>query len=465
MSKKRTEIRAALIVLAIGVILVAIVGLWVPMRDVMPNAAPSILLFNGRGTSPNDVAALDRILTDGRFSYSTASSQQLDDLNESELAAYRLLIVPGGNFEEIGNGLDASTTARLRTAIRGGLNYLGICAGAFFAGHSPYNGLNLTSGVRFPFYAAEDRGIRKTAVAITTPGGLTLDHYWEDGPQLGGWGDVVAKYPRNACRGRRHLRRWIGDSHRDSSRGTGELAPRHDVHDAGQRQPGLRSDADRRRIESAPPAALLTKGARHGAMLFRHDILQGIAEGRVTLAFRRWRRAPPRDGSSLRTPIGVLCLDRVTVVDEGDITPEDVRRTGMTREELRASIAGEGTLVRIELRLAGDDPRIALRERLPDRAEFDEVAATLARIDAASARPWTVRYLQLIADQPGVVSRVLARQAGADVPPFKRRVRQLKELGLTESLEVGYRLSPRGRAFLESLVGDARWTDQPRRQT
>ena len=68
----------------------------------------------------------------------------------------------------------------------------------------------------------------------------------------------------------------------------------------------------------------------------------------MTLAFRRWRRAPPRDGSSLRTPIGVLCLDRVTVVDEGDITPEDVRRTGMTHEELRASIAGEGTLVRID---------------------------------------------------------------------------------------------------------------------
>ena len=65
-------------------------------------------------------------------------------------------------------------------------------------------------------------------------------------------------------------------------------------------------------------------------MLFRRDILQGIAEGRVTLAFRRWRRAPPADGSSLRSPVGVLCLDRVTVVDEGDITPDDVRRTGMT---------------------------------------------------------------------------------------------------------------------------------------
>ena len=91
-------------------------------------------------------------------------------------------------------------------------------------------------------------------------------------------------------------------------------------------------------------------------MLFRHDILQGIAEGRVTLAFRRWRRAPPADGSSLRSPVGVLCLDRVTVVDEGDITTEDIRRTGMSPDELRASLAGEGTLLRIELRLAQGHP-------------------------------------------------------------------------------------------------------------
>jgi hypothetical protein len=191
-------------------------------------------------------------------------------------------------------------------------------------------------------------------------------------------------------------------------------------------------------------------------MLFRSDILEGIAEGRVTLAFRRWRRAPPADGSSLRSPIGVLSLDRVTVVDEADITPEDVRRTGMSVEDLRASIAGEGKLLRIELRLAGDDPRIALRERLPDHDELEALVAKLARIDAASATPWTTRYLQLIAGRPGIVSRVLAPQVDADVPPFKRRVRQLKELGLTESLEVGYRLSPRGRAVLERLAGRPR---------
>jgi hypothetical protein len=186
-------------------------------------------------------------------------------------------------------------------------------------------------------------------------------------------------------------------------------------------------------------------------MLFRQDVLQGIAEGRVTLALRRWRRTPPADGSTLRSPVGVLCLDRVTEVDEGDITAEDVRRTGMSPGELRASIAGEGRLLRIELRLAGDDPRIALRERLPEEDEIDAIAARLAKIDAASQAPWTTRYLLVIAGQPAVVSRVLALQVDAELPLFKRRVRQLKELGLTESLEVGYRLSPRGRAVVERL--------------
>jgi hypothetical protein len=189
-------------------------------------------------------------------------------------------------------------------------------------------------------------------------------------------------------------------------------------------------------------------------MLFRREILEGIAEGRVTLAFRRWRRTPPADGSSLRSPVGVLCLDRVTVVDEGDITPEDVHRTGMSPDELRASITGEGTLLRIELHHAGEDPRIALRESRPEPAELEAIVARLARIDAAGPAPWTAHYLRLIADQPGIVSRVLARQVASEVPPFKRRVRQLKELGLTESLEVGYRLSPRGRTVLERLSRD-----------
>lgn len=162
----------------------------------MPKHANApILLFNGTGTSPGDVAALKKILSSEHLGYATADSVQLDEMGELQIREYRLLIVPGGNFERIGNSLTSRTTAHIRDAIQNGLNYLGVCAGAFFAGNSPYNGLNLTSGSRFGFYAAEARGIRKAAVAITSAGGQTLSQYWEDGPQLTGWGAVVAKYP------------------------------------------------------------------------------------------------------------------------------------------------------------------------------------------------------------------------------------------------------------------------------
>jgi glutamine amidotransferase-like uncharacterized protein len=162
-------------------------------RDMGRNA--SILLFAGTGTSPGDVAAVEAILKSNHLEYSTATSSQLNEMGEAQIRGYRLLIVPGGNFIDIGTSLTPGTTARIRSAVQNGLNYLGICAGGFFAGDSGYNGLNLTSGVRFSFYAAEARGIRKAAVAIAGHEAPTLDHYWEDGPQFTGWGAVVGKYP------------------------------------------------------------------------------------------------------------------------------------------------------------------------------------------------------------------------------------------------------------------------------
>ncbi len=178
-------------------LLLWLVPIFVTACTVSEPTRPDILLFNGRGTSPNDVAALESILRERHWNYSTANSARLDAMSEAELKAYRLLIVPGGNFEEIGNALQADTTARVRNAVGSGLSYLGICAGAFFAGASPYNGLNLASGVRFPFYALEDQGIRKAPVVITTADGPTIEVYWEDGPQLTGWGEAVARYPDN----------------------------------------------------------------------------------------------------------------------------------------------------------------------------------------------------------------------------------------------------------------------------
>jgi glutamine amidotransferase-like uncharacterized protein len=154
-----------------------------------------ILLFTGKGTSPNDVAAVETVLESNHLVYSTANSTRLNGMSEVQLRGRRLLIVPGGNFVDIGKNLTATTTANIRQAVQNGLNYLGICAGGFFAGNSPYNGLNLTSGVQFHFYSAEARGVRKAAVAIAGAGTPALDQYWEDGPEFTGWGTAVGRYP------------------------------------------------------------------------------------------------------------------------------------------------------------------------------------------------------------------------------------------------------------------------------
>ena len=160
------------------------------------DGATQILLFNGTGTSPNDVTAIEAILDNNHLYYTTANSSELNDMSELQTRKYRLVIIPGGNFIEMGKSLTPATTARVHNAVKHGLNYLGICAGGFLAGKSAYyNGFNLAAGACFGFYAAENQGIRKAAVAITTPGSPAQDQYWEDGPQFAGWGAVAGKYP------------------------------------------------------------------------------------------------------------------------------------------------------------------------------------------------------------------------------------------------------------------------------
>jgi hypothetical protein len=157
-------------------------------------AAP-ILLFDGTGTSANDVAAIETIMNRNHLAYSTADTSQLNDVSGSRLGEHRLLIISGGNFTTIGQNLGPRAAAKIHDAVDGGLSYLGICAGAFLAGSHAEGGLNLTSGVQFKFYAAEERGISKAAVPIAGVGTPTLDQYWEDGPQLTGWGRTIGTYP------------------------------------------------------------------------------------------------------------------------------------------------------------------------------------------------------------------------------------------------------------------------------
>ena len=104
---------------------------------------------------------------------------------------------------------------------------------------------------------------------------------------------------------------------------------------------------------------------------------------------------------------------------------------------------------------AGTDPRIALRADADLSTQaLAGILEKLARMDAAADRPWTHATLALIGERPAVLAARLAAAMGLETAPFKARVRRLKALGLTESLEVGYRLSPRGRTVFEALRPD-----------
>lgn len=167
-----------------------------PLAQTGTAATVPVLLYNGTGTSSSDVAAVEYVLSTINLNYSTADTSQIEQMSQSRLAAYKLLIVPGGNSVTIGHNLSASTTSKIHDAVvNNGLHYLGICAGAFFGGYSIYNGLNLTNSVWFNFYADEFKGIHKEAVLISFPSKIKMDMYWQDGPQLSDWGEIVSKYP------------------------------------------------------------------------------------------------------------------------------------------------------------------------------------------------------------------------------------------------------------------------------
>ena len=185
-------------------------------------------------------------------------------------------------------------------------------------------------------------------------------------------------------------------------------------------------------------------------VLIRRPVLEAIAAGTVTVVFRRWDRPRVRPGGTQRTAVGVLEFTSVEPVDEDGLTTADATAAGFADlTTLRRAQVGDGQIYRVGVRLAGPDPRVALRaKRRLSAADRTELAARLERLDRASKHgPWTKAVLDLIAENPGVRAPDLAARMGRETLPFKRDVRKLKELGLTESLEVGYRLSPRGRAY------------------
>lgn len=198
-------------------------------------------------------------------------------------------------------------------------------------------------------------------------------------------------------------------------------------------------------------------------LLFKKPFHAGLQSGAITLTFRRWQKPHVRPGGRYRChPIGVLEVDTVSLVAVADITHQDAVRAGFaTRDELVAYLAELGPLddatavYRVELHHGGDGDRVelALADQLTE-ADIAAIRVRLARLDKDTR--WTGKTLALIAAHPRVAASQLAKKVKRETLPFKVDVRKLKKLGLTQSFEVGYEISPRGRAYLAAATSRAR---------
>jgi hypothetical protein len=189
-------------------------------------------------------------------------------------------------------------------------------------------------------------------------------------------------------------------------------------------------------------------------VLFEERFRGAVQDGSVTLTFRRWKRTQAIAGHRYRTAVGILEVDAVDIVETASITDADARRSGyLSAPAVVADLRGADDLPVYRVRfhaVPGPDPRdeLAHDDALTD-ADVQAIDRRLDRLDAASSHgAWTRETLAIIGRQPEVRAGDLAEVLGRERAPFKLDVRKLKNVGLTLSLPVGYRLSPRGEAYV-----------------
>jgi len=114
-------------------------------------------------------------------------------------------------------------------------------------------------------------------------------------------------------------------------------------------------------------------------MLLKVATVEGIVAGRITRVYRRWAKPRAKAGGRQRTPLGELRIDAVCAVDPATLTDADARAAGHPDlDDLQRALATrDGTVFRIDLRFDRPDPRVALRDAAPTRAELADLRAAL----------------------------------------------------------------------------------------
>ena len=189
-----------------------------------------------------------------------------------------------------------------------------------------------------------------------------------------------------------------------------------------------------------------------GFVLYEMRFREGVQNGSVTITFRRWKRLQVTPGKRYRTAVGMLEVESVDVIPPSKITNADAKRSGYpSAAAVMADLRGTEDLPIYRIRFHAvhePDPRDELAHSVPTDDEIAAIDMRLDRLDTASKHgAWTSETLAIVAEHPARRAGDLADMLGRERLPFKLDVRKLKNLGLTLSLDVGYRISPRGQAY------------------
>lgn len=184
-------------------------------------------------------------------------------------------------------------------------------------------------------------------------------------------------------------------------------------------------------------------------MILTERIARGIAAGEITVAYRRWRQARVKEGTEFRTVAGLVRIQTIETVSPAELSDADARRAGYASlHDLTATFRGgeHDPIFRIGLSWVAEDARDALSADANLTPEdITRIDALLGRLDART--PWARTTLTRIRHEPGITAATLSEGLAFGKDSLKRRIRALKEQGLTRSLRVGYELSERGHAY------------------
>ena len=185
-------------------------------------------------------------------------------------------------------------------------------------------------------------------------------------------------------------------------------------------------------------------------MQFTTSNSEAIRAGRVTVTFRNWLRPHAKAGNVYRLrPHGAIRVTDLRPMRVSSVEDADAQRAGFPDAAALAAflkVEADAQLTRVAFELV-DETHL----KRPPTLDLPEVLKRLTATDRRSAKPWTAEVLALIEAHPATRAGDLAPTLGWETPKFKANVRKLKALGLTRSLETGYRLTDLGARTADAL--------------